>query len=540
MYLKQKTDIILIMGIPSFFSHIVKNNPEIIKKLHKLKKNVDNIYLDSNSIIYDCLRNILSQKKEMNDKELEKILCEKICLKLDDYILEIKPQKTVFIAFDGVAPVAKLDQQRNRRYKSVLEEKILKKLDPDRKKKWNKTAITPGTKFMKNLNNIIKNYYSKKKTDYEIIISGSDEIGEGEHKIFEYIRNTPKKHKHEVTLIYGLDADLIMLCLNHLPISKNIYLYRETPEFIKSINRNLNPNENYILDIPELSREIISKMNNGFAYKNDSQQKNRLYDYILICFFLGNDFLPHFPAINIRTTGIHKMMNAYRNTIGKSNTNLTDGKKINWKNLHILIDYLQKDEWKNIMEEYKILKKWGRRSYSFKTLDDKMDRYLNIPSKNRDIENYINPEESNWQKRYYNILFNSNESKSLKKKISMNYLEGLEWVMNYYTTGCKDWRWSYNYNYPPLLEDLIKYVPMWDMEMLEKKECNPVTPTVQLAYVLPKESSYLLEKDITDKLNNINHYKENCNIYWAYCRYFWESHVDLPHIDLDKLETLIN
>ena len=45
-----------------------------------------------------------------------------------------------------------------------------------------------------------------------------------------------KCHKDEVTVVYGLDADLIMLCLNHLRISKNIYLYRETPEFVKSIN----------------------------------------------------------------------------------------------------------------------------------------------------------------------------------------------------------------------------------------------------------------------------------------------------------------
>ena len=53
-----------------------------------------------------------------------------------------------------------------------------------------------------------------------IIISASDEPGEGEHKIFEYIRTHQDEHKNSNTIIYGLDADLIMLTLNHLRICK--------------------------------------------------------------------------------------------------------------------------------------------------------------------------------------------------------------------------------------------------------------------------------------------------------------------------------
>ena len=56
-----------------------------------------------------------------------------------------------------------------------------------------------------------------------------------------------------------------------------------------------------------------------------------------------------------------------------------------------------------------------------------------------------------WQKRYYETYLVMMIVIYFKKQASLNYMEGLEWVMNYYTTGCIDWRWTYKYNYPPLL-----------------------------------------------------------------------------------------
>ena len=53
-----------------------------------------------------------------------------------------------------------------------------------------------------------------------------------------------------------------------------------------------------------------------------------------MCFILGNDFMPHFPAINIRTGGVDKLINAYKKVLGGKNENITDGKKIIWKVLH--------------------------------------------------------------------------------------------------------------------------------------------------------------------------------------------------------------
>jgi len=66
-----------------------------------------------------------------------------------------------------------------------------------------------------------------------IVVSGSDIPGEGEHKVFEYIREH-NEIEDQKTVIYGLDADLIMLTINNLSYCKNMYLFRETPDFFKS------------------------------------------------------------------------------------------------------------------------------------------------------------------------------------------------------------------------------------------------------------------------------------------------------------------
>ena len=165
---------------------------------------------------------------------------------------------------------------------------------------------------------------------------------------------------------------------------------------------------------------------------------------------------------------------------------------------------------------------------------------FNIPLKNRNIEKLINPYEVGWRDRYYTYLFHQNVNDNYKKKVCTNYLEGLEWTMNYYTSHCKDWRWCYKYNYPPLLKDLVSHIPHWETEMIAPCKNIPVTPYVQLSYVLPRQSLHLLPKEIYETLmkERENWYPTDAPIQWSFCKYFWESHVELPTINLDEVEKL--
>ena len=528
------------MGIPSYFSYIVKNHSNIIKRLEELKS-VNNFYLDSNSIIYDSLR-FLSDKYKGNNTAFERLLINQVIKKICEYIEFVKPDGVIYIAFDGVAPLAKLDQQRTRRYKSYLLTHIRSQLEKSEIKCWDKTAITPGTKFMEKLGKSITKYFKGKEKTFgakQIIVSTSSERGEGEHKIFGYIRDNSDYHAKTISLVYGLDADLIMLCLNHLPISKQIYLYRETPEFIKSINSELEPNAAYFMDIPVLADVIIADMN-GFKTVDDKCKWNRLYDYIFICFFLGNDFMPHFPSVNIRTGGIHILLSAYSNTIGRTKKTLTNGKTIYWNNVRTFIEYLVGGEERHLCDEYKLRSRWEKRYYPSGTIEEQMSKLDNIPTKERDLEKFIDPYNRYWQNRYYKTLFDTEISKPFLKEICNNFMEGLEWVMRYYTTGCPDWRWSYRYHYPPLWNDLLTYIPHWETTMIEPNANTNVTEWTQLAYVLPRPSLKLLPKRIEKALleKYSDNYPLDCKINWAFCKYFWEAHPDLPPINIEELEKI--
>ena len=535
------------MGIPSYFSYIVRNYINIIKNVKTTHIDVDYFYLDSNSIIYD----IIKINKGLITKE--KIIIG-VIQKISEYIKEISPKKLVYIAFDGVAPIAKLEQQRQRRYKSSYQCKMMKTMKCDTTsvvEEWNTSQITPGTQFMDELNKEVKSYFENPTIQLllnveSIIVSTSMEEGEGEHKVFHYMRSLTEHIQNNMThVIYGLDADLIMLSINHLPIFPKIYLFRETPEFIKSISNELEPNDHYFMDINELANMILlMNMNTKKDAVASSKKCHFVYDYIFICFFLGNDFMPHFPSVNIRTGGIDKLLSAYKET--QMDTNLTDGKVIHWDNLLNMLSWLSKKEEKMLVDEMKLRDKKERYSRDIPedTIENKWRKIDNIPTYERELEKYIEPSKDGWQTRYYRSLFQI-KSKYMKERIPeivLNYMEGLEWTMRYYTGDCIDWTWRYRYSYPPLLSDIVKYGKESISKIRFHRETKAVSEMVQLCYVMPKSGLEYLPIQLKSYLlkNHEDLYPENCEFVWAFCRYFWESHAHLPDISIDLIEEVVS
>ena len=558
------------MGIPSYFSHIVRKHRSIIKPIDINSPKINNLYLDCNSFIYDAQRSVpvvtetnrgtggggsSGASAALTPKDVyEKIIIETACNNIIACIKKLQPNGRVLIAFDGVAPLAKLNQQRKRRYMTAYQASLAEKTDGFN---WNTSAITPGTDFMCQLGTFVKSRFQN-PAEFgleQIIVSTADEAGEGEHKIYEYIRREPLYHKETCTVIYGLDADLIMLTLNHLHISENMFLFRETPEFIKSIDKTLNPNEMYVLDIPQFAKSIVKELTSAAAdaataatAEQANHHHNVLFDYIFMCFFLGNDFLPHFPALNIRTSGIQRLIDTYNHLFAVKKDSLTQNGEIIWKNVRLFIACLAENELDYIKTEYVQRDKMSKRNnnnnnnnMSNRADKKEVDENLMLPTKDRSLELYINPYDNGWESRYYKSLFNIRINDERRQEIATNYLEGLEWTMKYYSTGCVDWRWSYNYHYPPLIVDLIKYVPYFEKTLLPPKPKDPVTPLVQLSYVLPPMSMGLLPFTLRQNLllEEPDWYLNDYEFLWAFCTFFWEAHVDLPHIDMTRLEQIV-
>ena len=541
------------MGVPYYFLHIIKKYPSIIKKINDL--NINNLYLDSNSIIYDIYNNLNINDYETIDTYINDIYLN-VCKKIDELINELQPKNKIYITFDGVAPVAKLKHQRTRRFKSNFTKELYNNQDFENYKEniiktgnfdWSTINITPGTEFMNNLDIFINDYYKNNK---KIMISGSNEVGEGEHKIFSYIRNNKQYHKNTKTVIYGLDSDLIMLSLNHLYCNKEIYLYRETLEFINNINKDLRPENNYVLNIKYLCKLIIDEMSNYLTYMNINSY-NLLTDYILICFLIGNDFVYHNPSLNIRNNGITKMLNIYKE-VCNGNYTLTENGLINWKHFKQFIKILALQEHDNLKEEYEIknnlqknieykIKKMEKNNEPKKTIFD--FKLNNLPSLERNIENYINVNENGWEYRYYSKLFDVDVNNTRLKEICINYLESLDWTFKYYQKDCLDYRWYYKYNYAPLFSDLVKYIPEIQTDFINLNPERPISNKVQLAYVLPKKYLYLLGKNIEKELlkKYENYYDEQKEIIWAWNKYFWQSNVVFNNLNIEELEkTILN
>lgn len=230
------------MGIPKFFRFMSERYPLISQLVEENKiPEFDNLYLDMNGIIHSC--------SHPNDGDAHFRITEAdIFLGVFSYIehifAKIKPRKLFFLAIDGVAPRAKMNQQRSRRFRTAKETKevrdraIAKGEELPEEEAFDSNCITPGTPFMARLSAQLKYFLAKKLTedaswrDVQVVLSGHETPGEGEHKVMEYIRLAKAQPDYNPNVrhcLYGLDADLIMLgLLSHDP---HFALLREEVNF---------------------------------------------------------------------------------------------------------------------------------------------------------------------------------------------------------------------------------------------------------------------------------------------------------------------
>ena len=169
-------------------------------------------------------------------------------------------------------------------------------------------------------------------------------------------------------------------------------------------------------------------------------------------------------------------------------------------------------------------------------VSDDREHILNcLPQFHKNTELKIDPNTSDWRFNYYKQLFDVNieHDKKIVQKICVNFMQGIEWTYKYYTGKPIDNMWCYKYDYPPLFIDLIEFIPFYHTELTCYKP-NIFNEKMLLCYVMPKDSLHFIPETILDKLN-MEDYPDDCEILWAYCKYFWEAHAILPTLKLSHL-----
>lgn len=475
------------MGIYNFWTWFNNNFKGCINKLsdghdfNTININIDNLLIDMNGLFHNstqkiyeygnCKPKIQKYKKNASDTRLQLKVFEDICQNIEILVKLTNPKKRIVLCVDGPAPFAKQIQMRRRRFKTAInrEEDDIS---------FDSNAISPGTKFMDYLTKYIDFFIRKKISEdpkwksLEIIFSNEKVPGEGESKIFSYIRKYGEKD--ESYCLHGLDADLIMLSLSlHKP---KFYILRE--DMFDPLNKY------FIVDI-EKSVLQLSEIMRWESSKHIYNNKNAIDDFVFLSFMAGNDFLPHIPSIEILESGIEIIISIYRD-IGREYGHLIESTKDNFifnkDVLKIFFDVISEYE-KPILEK----KLKNKRIYFQDEILEKCATF------DKDV---IILDINKYRKEYNEKCFGKGEKQL--KKICNDYLEGLQWVITYYKKGCSNWNYYYPYDYSPFASSLSKYILDFNVPIYKKTE--PFTLYQQLISVLPPKSCNLLPYPLNNLL----------------------------------------
>jgi 5'-3' exoribonuclease 2 len=393
------------MGVARFFRWLTSKYPNILYKFLESKSTFvdgmeipvdstkpnpngvefDCLYLDLNGLVHPCCH---PEGREAPATEHDMYLA--VFKELDRIFAAARPRKLLFMALDGVAPRAKQNQQRARRFKAAREAKdaeedaqklrndiarMGRKPPPPGKPHWDHNVITPGTGFMDKLSKYLRFYIHQRMTydaawkDVTVVFSDSNTPGEGEHKIMEFIRlqrTQPGYDPNMTHVIHGLDADLIMLALATHEV--NFYILREEVVFGRQAAHKevlKTAKATALLDgqrgfgdetdgdgaaATQKPLEILSvailRECLGWEFREEAFSGNFPFpydlervidDFVFLCFFVGNDFLPHLPSLDISEGALDLLMDLYRRRLPTMSGYLSNNGDVDLQNASIML-----------------------------------------------------------------------------------------------------------------------------------------------------------------------------------------------------------
>lgn len=527
----------------------------------------DNFYLDMNGIIHQCTH---PDDNAIAILDLDSMF-DAIFTYTDRLFRIVAPRKLMFLAIDGVAPRAKMNQQRSRRFRSAkdaersMSEAVARGEDLPDGTPFDSNCITPGTQFMTDLSKRFREWVDEKmRTDpawqqgCSVVFSGSEVPGEGEHKLVSYIRqwrNSPDYHPDIRHCMYGLDADLMMLGLvSHVP---HFTLIREKMRFSKRGRKipklrgvSSDADEFHLLEISllrdmlyleftsaasestnaldrpngtrsaaaKLSAELDGQRADLRRSQSDSSKSGgelaysaiRIADdFVFMCMLVGNDFLPNVPHLDIADGALNIMFRIYKVMLRKWKGYLTDAHRLHPGRLEVFLKAVAMGE----------------------------DQYF----ANRAVEEGAkNFDPVHYREQYYSnkLEFDIDSAAGQEElaKLKSAYMHGLHWCLQYYHQGVPSWNWFYPYFYAPLASDMTGLRGI----KVSFQKGSPFSPITQLMAVLPPRSADFLphpmkELMVMPESPVADFYPPDFETDMNGKRNSWEAIVLIPFIDEKRL-----
>lgn len=531
------------MGIPAFYKHLVQTVAGLTQKTRRRAPAL--LSLDLNCAIYHCVR--LQQQatpyKAVTARAFEAALVDRTIAYITQLDRHVAADR-LYIAVDGVAPMAKLRQQRMRRFKSAIgaEEEARVKAAAEGKRygkeeRWDTNAITPGTAFMEKLTAALHALHDANPT--RIVASPADEPGEGEQKIMAYLRANPDLSD---VVIYGLDADLIILALYHVAVRGGaVDLIREETEFGGGIKTD--GEEQYLyLDTTLLADVLYSNYGNG------QTRSQFIAEFVGLMSLQGNDFVPHGMGLKIKDEGIERVLEIRRSS--SSALVVVDPKTkyatYNKEALQRVLSVLAEEEPAHVLKQSakKLTQRLGGMGGT--EVERAMSRYQDQPLVWRAEEalvTRISAEErpryvlrSNWTTRYDEEALGGVSP----EVASVKYCEALGWTMAYYSGASVDTEWYYPWPLPPRFASVQEVLERMAEVPVPATIRKPLAPKEQLAMVLPESSFHLLPAEVR-KICDRNPwaFPTRWPVHSLGRRFLWECEPMIPIVVPSQIRTWI-
>jgi 5'-3' exoribonuclease 1 len=589
------------MGVPRFFRTTSERYPHINVDLDSaVAPAIDNLYIDMNGVVHNCARGSSAPGEPDSTRYhttsagprtyADTFLA--VFKYLDNLFALVAPRRVVYMAIDGVAPRAKMNQQRSRRFRSAKEreDEHAQKMREDPMYKaanitpFDSNCITPGTQFMAELTQALDYFVHKRVSEdaawasVEVILSGAEVAGEGEHKIMEYIRamklakRVPADTRH---CVYGLDADLIMLGLvTHEP---HFVLLREKIDFTTYFKRKSTRRDKSMLDTAVfgefqllsvgLLREYLALDvgGGGLSALPFFDIERIVNDFVFIAMLLGNDFLPHLPTIEMADGALGTLLLLYKRLLPRFGGYLSDKGTLiprRFELFALMMGLLEvellpasgdgggggrgrnglaggrgRNKAAAAKSESDMDKLWGFEHSPVAPppwTDEGLDLELvRVRAKLAANERHVAS-----KRKYYRAKIGfdcgTEGGAAELRALTTSYVEGVCWTLKYYFEGCADWRWFYPFHYAPMASDLVDVAGM--MSKVSLTRGTPFKPMEQLLSVLPPSSAWCLPKPfqllMTHPSSPIrNKYPVEFKADMNGKRNEWEAVVLLPFID---------